>query len=307
MIGLYARASVREGVGHVVRLRSIGMALRALGAEVRFYGEVCDAPWLDESLASVGLRRYSFGEGESPTVLVLDTYTLNSVEQRAIYSVNARVVQIRDPGMPQWPAELEIIPAPVDVPSQQRVQDRNVVSGEQFIIIRDEVQRAARQSLTHSGRLLVFLGGFSRSADIKEVVNAVIRADWTHGLDLVTEDLSLADPSRGIAVYPPGDAFLDLAMAADPVITASGGTAWEMVYLNRRLGVVQLADNQRVNYRSLTQGGHAIGLGSLPGAVIAQRVAELLSGAAERRQETVVVPDGLGARRCAEQILALLD
>jgi len=97
-----------------------------------------------------------------------------------------------------------------------------------------------------------------------------------------------------------------MASGAHAVICAGGGTSWEMTVLGARLGVIKLAENQGENYRALTEGGLAVGLGQLPNGLRQEAFRSLLFEGEGPGIARGQVPDGLGARRCAEQILAML-
>ncbi|MBN9495464.1 MAG: GNAT family N-acetyltransferase [Alphaproteobacteria bacterium] len=314
-----ADGNARIGAGHLVRCAALGDALAALGwrcVHARAAGgfalpggdgarEIVELQGPPETHAASALAAC----GRAPDAAIVDHYELGDAFAAAIAPDAGRLVRIDDgPGAPLR-GDIIVNPAPgIDAAGYGPVR---ALTGPVYALLRPAFAAARRDPRRAPGagrRVLVTLGASTPVARIAEVAAKIA------ALGSVTVE-AIGGPDAADFPAPPGvelrRGWSDLAAAiarADLVVTAGGGTVWEMCCLGVPGVVVVTAENQRRNAAALAAAGAARVAGDLDTAApdrIARAVGDLLddsAGYAAMAGKAWALCDGRGAMRVARAI-----
>jgi spore coat polysaccharide biosynthesis predicted glycosyltransferase SpsG len=314
-VGVRCDAGPRTGVGHLVRCIALAEELRGRGVDVLFLGDTGGLPWVEQQLDSRGLplrpapaEPAAFAELVRTARLgavVLDGYHLASDTGATLRACGVRVLALVDGA---YGAEQD---ADLYLDQNLGAADRQpswptgarVLAGVEYALLRDLVRcrrpaepPTARESGTPE--VLAVFGGtdpFRAALVIAPLLLATRRplalTVVADAADVVGELRRLAlDTGQRMTVRPPVEDLPALVTGADLVISAAGSSVWELCCLGAATGVVCVADNQEVGYRSVVAERLAAPVG---------RLAELTGDAVGRRAALDVLTELLtdpGAR-----------
>ncbi len=314
-----ADGNARIGAGHLVRCAALGDALAALGwrcVYARAPGgfalpgggdtrEIVELRGPADTHADAALAAC----GRAPDAAIVDHYELGDAFAAAIAPAAGRLVRIDDgPGAPLR-GDIVVNPAPgIDAELYGKIR---VLTGPAYALLRPAFAAARRDPRRAPGagrRVLVTLGASTPVARIVEVAARIA------ALGRVAVE-AIGGPDAADFPAPPGvelrRGWSDLADAmarADLVVTAGGGTVWEMCCLGVPGVVVVTAENQRRNAAALAAAGAARVVGDLDSTAsdrIARAVGDLLddtAGYAAMAGKAWKLCDGKGAVRVARAI-----
>lgn len=330
-----ADATPAIGSGHVLRVLGLVDELRLRDHPVVLLGRVT-IPWVRDLLGLRGLVTLEPPETAAEVLdrcralgartAVLDGYALPPDLGAVLRSGGLRVLALRDG---TFGADQEC-----DVALDQNLGSEDtaaatsgvLLAGARYTLFRDEVLRARPVPWPgRSGhpRLLAFFGGSDPFGAAEVLAPVVLAGTGPVDLCVVTPDAAAgariaALPRRSdqsVTVSPTRPDLLGLARSADLVVTATGGSVWELLLHDVPFACVQVADNQEVGYRELVDRGLAAGLGSLTvlrtdagAAAEASRVLTALAADPARR-EALARPgrglvDGRGRVRVVDTLLS---
>ncbi|WP_326819973.1 PseG/SpsG family protein [Streptosporangium sp. NBC_01756] len=166
-------------------------------------------------------------------------------------------------------------------------------------------------------RVLCFLGGTDAAGVVSVVASGLVATRAPFLATVVTPRAGALDhlvPADGQVIHriPPTDDLPRLIAAADLVVTAAGGSVWELLHLGKAAALAWVAENQRPAYEEVVSRGLAAGLGRLDAATAADGPARaclraLLTCARTRTELGMRGPalvDGEGRARVADALLS---
>ncbi|MET7750432.1 spore coat protein [Micromonospora sp. NPDC005367] len=341
-VGLRCDAGPRRGVGHLVRSLALGEEFLARGARVELFGSVESVGWAAAQLAA---RHVPLHPGpQTPAelvetahrhrldVMVLDSYELDPAGAGALRAAGVVTLAIVDGDTRGQEADLYLdqnFGTRIDAPPSR------LLAGAEYALLRDSVV-AARPPVTPPAaavarpRVLAFFGG----TDAVGAAPALTRLLFGTGLPMELTVVvgraeigaELAEVTRGpdqsLRPIPPTDALPALIREADLVVSAAGTSTWELCCVGAPAALVCVVDNQRESYHRVVAHGLAAGVGELPeltaegpagwaARASADRILSDLLTSPDRRATLSArawsAVDGLGRRRVADAVLALLD
>lgn len=340
-VGLRCDASGTMGVGHVIRLLALADELLERGCQVVLLGRVEGVPWVSQEVArrpltvlpapaeAAELARLAVGHGLD--AVVLDGYGLDPASGATLRAAGVTVLAVVDGAFgdaqeadlyldQNLDAELQS-PHAGDQPAQ--------LLGLDYVLFRDEVLRRRRDTVPAPGeppRLLVVFGGTDAHGGVGTLVPLVLDTGLAVEVVAVCPDESVTArlaalplvPGQELRTLAPTPDLAAVAAGCDVAVTAAGSSVWELCCLGVPMGVVEVADNQRLGYRAVLDRGIALGLGRLAdlradelareGAVPTLR--ELLTdvpGRVARAGRAQALVDGRGRSRVADRLLGTLS
>lgn len=335
-----ADASSEVGYGHVMRCLALAQAWRRRGGRARW---ICAAlpPGLLRRLADEGfaVRRIDARAGStadqratlaewarhSRAALCLDGYALDADYLEACYRARRGPLLVVDDDLNRrhYPCThlLNVHPEATEALYASKLPaGAQQLVGADYILLREEFLRAARRATVPDtpSTLLVTLGGTKQPEALRSIADAFQKSPWATGGRLVM--LAGADAEEAAVASIPQmleraeilsrvDDMPALLGRADAAVCGAGGTVWELLYLGVPMACVQVAENQRANYRFLMERRLALGLGEAPTAEGLRQALTALFSAESRRElqpRGLALVDGQGADRVVQALFSRL-
>jgi spore coat polysaccharide biosynthesis predicted glycosyltransferase SpsG len=209
----------------------------------------------------------------SPDMVLLDSYSIARETGSELRARGIQVTALVDEATPHYDADLYVSPA-LGTDWRAPVPDAPFFSGPDFVLIRQELKGLCDASPTTQARPVVRVACLFGGSDVRDMasfsVQSLLDVGQPLNIDVVPDSPSLEAMSKkvppGIQVtrHVPGPRVMQLALEADLVISAAGVSSWELLYMGVELGLIQVAENQEVNYNEMTVRGWAVALGRLP-------------------------------------------
>ena len=321
-------ANESVGVGHAMRMLSLGDELRANGWETIFCGlflEVLEArintsghkivdPEVDGQI-STHLRVSSHFASDW---VILDGYLFDIDFHRSILAAGWRLLVMDDHcHHPVYAADLVVNQnAGAETFVYPLERSARVLVGARYALLRSEFNQWRIWERTHPDQVnnvLVTFGGGDSSNALFEVIRAlncnhrrlcvrVIAGAANSGFDEIVR-AAAAVTFHEIEVLHYSNNMPGLMAWADMAITAGGSTLWECAFMALPTVVLCLADNQRGGADAMDKAGAANNLGDFDGvtaALISTQVFKLVGDKKKRTSMGVAghgLVDGLGAKR----------
>lgn len=184
------------------------------------------------------------------------------------------------------------------------------LAGSNMALIRPQVLHHRGKTREPGGRrVLVVLGGTDPHGITPRVVRALGGLDAALAITVIAPEFvsaqvhEAAASSARITVLPFVDDLPALAVEHDLVITASGTSVWDFACMGIPMGLVCVAENQRLGYRAVIEAGIALPLGEPPHRDLSELLGDvdrLLSdpeGMTALAEHGRSIVDGLGAWR----------
>jgi UDP-2,4-diacetamido-2,4,6-trideoxy-beta-L-altropyranose hydrolase len=332
VVAFRADASLRLGMGHVMRCLTLADELRRQGAACLFLCEERPGNMIPE-IAARGYPVHALHAGAELTsvdVMVVDHYSIGEPWETAVRSCSRFLVVLDDLADRRHYCDLLIdqnlgrteshyLPL---VPPGCRI-----LTGPDYALLRAEFPAMRAYSLRRREpaslrRLLIFMGGVDRSNVTGKVLEALHEEDLpsgTHFTVVLGPKAPWAEQVRQEAARLPWDTDVQvgpqdmakLMADSDLAVGAAGGSAWERCCLGLPSLIIPIADNQLFGAKALGEANAAYNLGdpdglsgSLPRALAALRSVERLTEMGVCASRLV---DGLGAGRVCEYIGELLE
>jgi UDP-2,4-diacetamido-2,4,6-trideoxy-beta-L-altropyranose hydrolase len=196
------------------------------------------------------------------------------------------------------------------------------LQGAEYALIRRNVLALREQGLsrhfpTRATKVLVTIGGTDPKGLTQFVLDGLIAGGQALEIHAILPNreqyhaVGAMRPAANQRLVPlrPVDNMAEHLLWCDLAVSGAGSTCWELAYLATPMALLQVAENQAIIYRRLTELGAAVGLG-LGDEVVPAKLTPLLedllgnrlwrSGLSVQASELV---DGLGSRRVADAIL----
>ncbi len=334
-VGIYCDLGENLGVGHLVRCLALGQELQDAGSHVTLLANFAEVPWAHEQAKQAGLHAVSAtsidellstSTREQWIGAVVDSY-LATADDLAKLSMPLAVID--DDAQRKLPAGLVVnVGASVSEDDYADWPDSpDLLLGPTYALLRPEIVRARPKSFRNRDwahramRVFVVLGGTDPNGSTQRVSEELLRAAVSHGQAMDVKVVAanpdvraaLADlPTEGgssITPIAPVNKIAQNLLWADLVVSAAGGTMWELFCVGTPVALFLAADNQLPNYRFATESGMAIGLGDLRDLrsdEIDAGITRALSAPDLNKRGLVAWEflDGHGARRAASEVLA---
>ena len=344
MLAIRADAGPRVGWGHLMRCRSLALALRDRGVGVAFITGG-DGPDAKQLLTRDGFEVRDLGRLPDEQMVHLPTSDAESACS-AMRTWQADVVLVDHYGASA--GYLTRLTGAGHVAALDDCADRDLSSvawilnqnlgaeqhlyqmaagavlllGPKYALLRPEFAHArnlgVRSFSADQRHVLITLGGGDNEKPTLSVLRALaevpvrlhVRALCGAGADSVRSALPRELVSRHeVEVLGAVEDMTHAMRWADVSINAGGSTCWELGALGVPMVVLTLADNQRGNAASLTERGCAVNLGDSTSG-LAAIVPAMLEEPERRRAMSVLgmaLVDGRGAERAADSLWTLAN
>ncbi|WFR83087.1 bifunctional UDP-2,4-diacetamido-2,4,6-trideoxy-beta-L-altropyranose hydrolase/GNAT family N-acetyltransferase [Arthrobacter sp. Y-9] len=312
-----------QGLGHVVRVLALAEAAQHAGHQVFFSGDV-EIPFGEDMVLALFGERFPRPQGPQELVelalrLQVDLVHIDTYEEqgplKAVFEESGLLLSSTEDGnFGRRPAHLVIDSSP-GCELERRPDDGSwrLLRGTSFTPIRPSLRdmdlpAELRDSAGSSElRVMVVMGG----TDARNLTQQV--AGWwaASGVESTCYvvgggvlDVTLS-PGQRLVRWDPSPSVSGAFRAMDLVISAAGTTVWELASLGVSSAVVQTVDNQRDNYRFMTENRVAVGLGDASTGSVATEAAvgEIRSLLLDPRRRTALgdqahsIVDGQGSAR----------
>ncbi len=317
-------ASATIGFGHLMRCLVLADAFVQSGMECHFFSKFDSEdvrktiekrkcilhPVTQEHSAIDELTKLS------PDWVVFDGYEFDREYEERWTPTGAKVLVIDDLANRDHKCDILVDPTPGRDGEYASFADGAVVlAGANYALLDRRFARVSEDALARRKlkqqvkRLLVTLGGGNMVSQLGVIAEALEQVELPKQIEILV--LSRQDVRPRFAGLPNvvfidhSDDMPELLLQADICIGAAGGTSWERCCLGLPTVVLQVADNQKENFRALGQSGAAI-----PVPIEADRIAEaivtLLSSKslrAEMAENAAAICDGRGLERVFRQLV----
>lgn len=298
-----------SGVGHVMRCIEYAQSLQQIGVKVDFVGAV-EVGWLKKHLKRLGLRVIT-KPAEAYSLLILDSYDLSYLLEISGKVQTDLVVQIADRNSPLLD---NVYLVWLDTNFRElglEVQVRVILHG--FSAYPTRQLSATKGFKALAENVLVTLGGSPKARDFDSIVEVMSKPEFNKvNFHIFAHSLRQKSLLANVRFHPLGHNLVEVASYCDTAISGSGTSIWDFLSSKHHVGALCLVDNQEANYRFVTQGKMAIGLGNFgfgePLNIDALR--SLLFDNDLRSQLIASIPedlDGNGAARFTEKVFELLN
>ena len=343
-VGLRCDASPRGGVGHLMRCVALAEALLADGAEVVLLGAVDGVDWLRDQLPVAVVPGGSSpgdlvdqAQALALDAVVLDSYDLDPRCAGALRAAGVATLAVVDGDARGQVADLyldqnldaEVAGAALTeatFAAGAAPAGSARLAGLRYALIRRAVVRrrptTARTFRTGSTpHVLCFFGGTDAFGAAPTLTSLLIETAVPMVATVIVPDAAAAGPVRraaagqSITLVPPVADLPQLIDQADLVVTAAGTSTWDLLCLGVPPALLWVVDNQELGYCRTVGRGLAVGLGHLDDlrrspAESVGRLRHVLTEPAVRADLAArgwAAVDGLGARRVARALAALVD
>lgn len=275
------------GAGHAMRSMALGEEFVRRGNRAVFVCNTAGLPWVSDRLVELGVSVVPdppdaaelprLFERLSADLVVFDSYTLPTWVYKETRALGCRTMAFVDGTLRG---------AEADVLLDQNLGAENDIvglpstvvhlAGAPYAVLRDDVI-SRRPETPPSGvevtppRVFAFFGGTDVLGAGPVVVQALADTGFPFEATLVAPreslrkriDALLLHAGQRVRVIGPTDQVPDLIRESDFVVCAGGTSIWETFALGAAVGVVCLAENQRLAYRRVVDSGAAVGVGML--------------------------------------------
>ena len=332
-------ADSRIGIGHLMRCLTLAHGWQARGGKIVFATNCIERHLLLHlAAANVSVERIDdphpnpkdwvrtsgILNSHPDAWVVLDGYHFDSTYQARIKRQNHKLLAIDDAAhLSEYHADI-ILNQNINAEQLQYPVERHtrLLLGLRYVLLRPEfVEKSVliSESPQDARRLLVTLGGADLNNQTMKVINAIDKIN-IDGLEAKIV-VGPANPhlrelqSRAKGAKTPiqleinSSQMANLMNWADLVITAGGGTCWELACMGRPALVIILAENQKAVANGLHEMGAVTNLGwyhDLSTGQIAQAVEHLLLNAAKRKKMAAIsrqLVDGKGTARVLRNLI----
>lgn len=320
------------GLGHVMRCRTLALAMRDIGWEptllttsdpVNIWTDISGAgmPWIQaDGGTAQGFKTAMAAKMHGADLLVVDQYAFNTEDFTALWAAGPRLVAIDDLGDRILPVDAVINPNPGAVADPYAKRGVPVcLCGEAYTLVRPEVRAYAGTPVPQAGHILVTLGGGDVQNRLYEILDGISTAA---GNTPVTAAVGPACPvdrlceweknGAGRRLVRNTDALPGLIAGAAIAITGGGTTLWETYCVGRPSVAVVWVENQRKTLEFVRGHGTSLAIDArseLSIQLIADAVRHIQTEPGESRemigrQRDVI--DGEGAARVAAALTGMM-
>jgi spore coat polysaccharide biosynthesis predicted glycosyltransferase SpsG/RimJ/RimL family protein N-acetyltransferase len=311
-------ATEAGGIGHFVRCIALAQAVRSAGGrEIHLSGDVT-TPLAREMLAVSGVRNHpavasatalvDLARSLGARVVHVDGYEGFDDLRAAGRAVDVVTSTATDADFGRRDADVIVDGSPRALRVFDELYgDASVALGPAYLALREQFAVPLPRARHREGSsVLVVMGGTDAAGYGPAVARAVAATPGVAQVGVIGAESSPSDGEEGggapIRSLSRRTDFAELVAGWDLVVTGAGTTIWELAALGVPMAVVGVAENQRDHYRSLVDGGLAVGLGLLPdpSRLDTRVLAEALADSQELHRMADAarsVVDGRGASR----------
>ncbi|MBP7633754.1 hypothetical protein KBA41_06265 [Candidatus Ozemobacteraceae bacterium] len=320
------------GLGHVMRCRTLALAMRELGWETtlltasdpgNIWSDMSGAvmPWLQaEGGTGQGFKTAMAAKMHRTDLLIVDHYGFATEDFTALWAAGPRLAVIDDLADRILPVDAVINPNPGVTPDPYAKRGVPLcLCGEAYTLVRPEIRAFAGTPVPTDGHILVTLGGGDVQCQLYDILNAMSKDE---GDVPVVAAVGPACPVDRLNEWERGgarrrivrdvNALPGLIAGASVAVTGGGTTLWETCCIGRPSVAVVWVENQRrtldvvARYRTGEVVDARSGL-SVQSIVDAVRRIKGKTGEAEdmiARQRAMI--DGGGVGRVAAALTAMM-
>lgn len=336
---LRADANPRIGVGHVMRVMTLGEEWVRIGGEVVLLSHELPAKLIDRA-QQLGIRCEALtaapGTDEDmretmatirrlePLWLVIDGYDLHTLIPRSREKQFPSILAFDDFAIGRMMHANVVIDQNAGTCRDRYgdyLPETTLLLGGSYCLMRREFHQAHEATprvAAKVGRVLVTLGGADPSNATTDCIRALSQLTETNlQIDVVVGaanprrsaiEVAAADSPHDIKLLDSVSNMAELMSQADLAIAAPGVTCWELAYMGVPMLLVTLAENQRPNAEYLERTGVARCLGEHAGLGEADWLANIrslientaLRGSMITKGRQLI--DGLGAMRVSRHL-----
>jgi spore coat polysaccharide biosynthesis predicted glycosyltransferase SpsG len=259
---IFADASPEIGVGHVLRTSVIAKKLIAMGGTVYFIGEITRLNWVDKLLEKLGVRRIVnpnslLDDCHKNDFLIIDTYDYNSPVIKFLGLDWAKRISICDSMTPYFDVDLEISPGLNS--SERKPPVARLVSGPEYILTRDGLQKSRRQSLGSRPNIVLVAGGSDPSFFCEAITQQILEINQSFNLHIFSPRLlKFPFKDKRICLHEIGSDFDGVANEAHLAITLASTLALEFIAREIPMGIGYGFENQYSGFREIVQLGFGL-------------------------------------------------
>lgn len=319
------------GYGHLSRCLAMSEALMRHDVHVELIvsgGEVGALALPDSPLLSLSFTAQVLGSQEDvhtirgrvrasqPNWIFVDSYSVNSLYFQAIQSGAVRFGYIGECVPPESNLDLYVLPG-VAESSVDRIRDAVILSGKDYILLRDEYRegREIVRAPSNIEKVLVTVGGSDERNDTATILRELPMQEFESVSVIIgpsfpyENSLHEFEDEKGahLRLVRRPKSLVQYLRESDLVICASGITLWETACIGCLCIMGLTAANQERNYELFLKSNAALGIGSFLdceerlGEAIKQIRAENPNVLVQRMRQ---MSDGMGADRVAKFIIA---
>ena len=307
-------ASLRTGVGHVMRSSAIAEEAIDRGISCVFIGEITEIPWLSIRVRNLGFHEVigtdkGFVPSSKSDVLILDSYSVHPQYEFIDLKNWLAVINIFDNATPNYNSNLRIHPGIEKISDFQF--HHKTLSGPEYTPIRKSLFK--RKSTLEKGKLRIsVIGG---GTDVHGFVSAIAEVLKELDIDFLarlvtTFPIDLEQDTR-FEIIKPGLDIDSIFYDTDLAFTTASTTSLEFLFSGCAVGIACAIENQQGNYSLLAKSGIARPIGvyvngtwDLKSDAILALVSDI-SLRNELRQYATNFIDSDGAKRIVDSILDL--
>lgn len=320
-VKIFTEASSAIGFGHGIRCLSLYDELIKRGAEVEYIingdesiqkllpnATITIMNWLEES----GL----LGVLEDTDYAIVDSYLAPLENYERIAEYTKRALYIDDYQRIQYPKGVILNPLSRDERFKYRdySSEVTILSGPKYVLIRSEFLECHSSEKETSESVLLLLGGTDVLGLRARIVRFLLEFNPSWNVDVVVgnNENQEAMGVRNVTIHSQLNALemRDLIKKSSVVISASGQTLFELLYMKKVFLPIIVIDNQETHYNALQETfPEMLGIDARdskdPVRDIAEIFQEFLSVDYRRnfKKKTSHLIDGLGAKRGVDALL----
>jgi UDP-2,4-diacetamido-2,4,6-trideoxy-beta-L-altropyranose hydrolase len=272
------------------------------------------ADFLRESTSLRDERSVMSGMIENGAIelVLLDHYRATTEYCREIKSMGVKLIQFDYTADPDLVSDIILNPNPGAVYvnyDKQISSGQKVLGGLKYALIDDAfTQIKNRKSREDDSHILFALGGSEKAANfIKRAVEILDGFELhTFFIPALPETETLNQGKGRFSLIRGYDDYLNAVETAGIVVCNAGVTASEMLYLDKKMVILNMADNQKLNLRFFSENlGHTHSPDEF--LKLLKNNPDIFARRFEKPQPSSVRPDGKGAKRVVEEIKKLME
>jgi len=244
-----ANAGARDGSGHLKRSIEYASSLNRKVFTPIVYGE-CEFRWLQDLAIQKQIRvsrQHTFSRN---SILIIDSYSLEFINEVIETSGVQKIIQIADPYTPLSPISKIIWFDPGEVPVG--LADRVITSGTKCFPI--QTFKTRKIELGIAKNVLISVGGSKQSKILKNLISAIEKDYFEETVfHVLGENENGFNFRNRFVFYPLGNSIGRLIDVCDTAIAASGVSTWDFLSNELLLGFYKFVDNQSSNFSYLNE------------------------------------------------------
>lgn len=262
-----ADASTAIGTGHVMRSSTLAAEFITRGHEVLYVGDIQLIDLITQRFKEIGLSQKpletkEFAYDTSSDILLIDSYSLDPNDQFLQNERWALVVAIVDPVTPNYICDIKI--APSLNPSFSYNPGELILTGPEYLLLRNTLKKIKKRSLSIHSPLKIFLagGGSDPSNFCSAIANELLDLDDDFILHVFSDNLEFKrfKDSR-LRLHSVGNKMDHIANQCDLGITLASTLSIELIAREMPIGVGVAFENQRQGYDQLVKQNFAVPVG----------------------------------------------